>query len=119
MNGHRWNDYFTLEHTQPVGWASCAPRQNFVPAELHAYAPNKNSTCLMVGKDCSVFAPLTSELTFAITVERWPMGLDVNIHTLYPGPNFGQLKGDVTARTGLVLFDREHPGDDLSTVTAE
>lgn len=101
----------TLTCPRPVGWASTERRDAFGEEELEPFALNKRSTGLRVKAErADILAPLTADLTVVYDVIAEDRGWLVLVHSMYPGPDVGELDGDVSAREGCVFFDWGHPG---------
>lgn len=116
-----------IDYGSDVGWSSTSrridgathnswrsPNDEIVDNRLvETFEPNKKSTALRVRLDrTDIKAPLTNRLTIVYELKFEPNhGWVVVIHSVYPGENVGLLRGDVTAREGVVFFDFNHPGE--------
>lgn len=108
---------FTLNYDSHVGWASTMSL-SALPADskVQGFSLNKRGRGLKV-VDPTVLAPLTTELTFIVSVQletirgkrRWL----VFVQSVYPGRDIGELRGDVSDREGVVFFDFGTPGGDF------
>jgi hypothetical protein len=107
---------FELDCGVSVGWASTDKRERYQSegALLERFAPNRASTALRVRNDATLsgfhYAPRTTAVTFVCEVRHEDGAWVVVIHSIYPGSDIGELKGDVTEREGVVFFGWEHPG---------
>ena len=95
-----------------IGWESTTPIEGIAPEALEVFQPNRKSTGLRVRADChDILAPTTTLVTVIFSIRPHPReGLEVIVHSLYPGMDIGELDGDLTVRTGRVFFDWRHPG---------
>jgi len=96
-----------------VGRSSTGKLADYPAEALVPYQPNKRSQALRIRPERrDILAPPTCILT--IVYQRKPPDDEgrqvVIVHSLYPGPDIGQLRGDITAREGVVFFYWEHPG---------
>lgn len=123
FSGDRRQQYFSVKHTEPVGWSATAPRQEFAASELEEFRPSQRSVAMRLRKDSGRMAPLTNEVTFSGDFLKLSDRWSLVIYSVYPGPNIGRLSGpngsvvDLTASRGVVFFDWSHPGEKLPTVS--
>lgn len=98
----------------PVGWESTDRLDKYTAEDLEPYRPNRKSSALRVKPTrTDLLAPATSELTIVYELkaeEGEPVAI---IHSIYPGSDVGDLKGDFTKRENRVFFDWNHPGQQL------
>ena len=98
----------TVDFQDFVGWSSTARRDDFSRNDLEHYQPNRKSYVLRVKKGSGHLAPLARELTTVFDFSC--LDETVLVQTIYPGEDIGPLRGDITAREGIVMFDWNHPG---------
>lgn len=62
-----------------------------------------------------VRAPLTKALTLVYSV-HWEEhnGWVIKIYKIFPGEDTGKMKGDMSRKSGMVFFHRDHPGQPLT-----
>jgi len=100
-------DYF-------VGWTTHEDASKFQPELLEAYKPNKRSRGMKVRLDASrqIRAPKTTLVTivYSIIWNDENSCYRVDIWSVHPGSDIGELKGNITARENIVFFDYAHPG---------
>ncbi len=106
----------TLPCAEPVGWTSALPRELVNGARLVLKRLNDRATMMAVALDDREHpAPRTNLVSMTLTIcEDFKRESDLVaiVHTIYPGPHLGVLRGDITAVKGFVLFDFHHPGGD-------
>lgn len=130
----RWNGgrnsthRLTIEYPEDVGWDSAVnsldsgldghwcPKCRRPDSRLvEWFNPNyrKDATALRVRlnrKD--VLAPLTDCITLVYQIKfESGIGWKVIVHTVYPGDDIGPLRGNISNREGIVMFDFKHPGE--------
>jgi hypothetical protein len=118
IQGVSHSQYFTVACNEPIGWSTTAPKSSFRAEDLEEYHPNKRSTCLRVKLASGHLAPLTNLVTFSCNFLKLKDCWNIVVYSAYPGQNFGRLDGDVTERTGLVLYDWGNRGQPLPVVAA-
>ena len=102
----------TLELERNIGWESTDDIKKYSVDELETFTPNRRSTALRVKPTCrNRPAPYTSDLTIIYEFRFNDGEPKVFIHSLYPGCDIGELKGDITKREGRVFFGWHHPGE--------
>ncbi len=107
---------YTFHMRGVIGWSSTAPRDDYQGEELQPFRLNKISRCLMVRPELTeVLAPQTSHLTMILEFREDRTALGnlypvIMLHSLYPGVDVGELRGDVTQREARVFFSWGHPG---------
>ncbi|MFH0928101.1 MAG: hypothetical protein V1821_01365 [bacterium] len=101
---------FSLQDLGFVGWSSTAPREGFLAEQLEPLELNWRATALRVKKDLELLAPPTREITFVVNLKMTPREVILFVFSIYPGPDVGELVGDVSLREGVVFFDWNHPG---------
>ena len=76
-------------------------------------ALSKKSQGLFVDST-GISAPRTRDVTVIYGISEGKRGDDVVVilRSMYPGPDVGELKGDVSVREGRVFFDWNVAGDD-------
>ncbi|PJA47106.1 hypothetical protein CO172_03075 [Candidatus Uhrbacteria bacterium CG_4_9_14_3_um_filter_36_7] len=102
----------TFENGGDVGWESTVPRDGYPNWLLERFTPNRRSVALRIKMEHPEYrAPKTKLITFVCQlVFDAKDGFILIIHSLYPGVDVGELKGDMTGREGRVFFDWNHPG---------
>lgn len=102
----------TLQFRFPVGWSSTDDSRNYRADDLEEFEPSRNSTALRVKRERDhLLAPRTRDLTVVYELTRLEEYEPVCfIHSLYPGKDIGELRGNITKREGVVFFDWEHRG---------
>lgn len=107
---------FSVRCPEMIGWSSTKLRTGEVDEELVERRLNKRATAMFI-RDLHLPAPLTDWLTFVCELKmekgQFPTAI---VHSLYPGEDLGELKGDMTERTGRIWFDWENPGTALRAV---
>ena len=110
-----------VEMSRLVGWSSTDSAINYPLDALEIFRPNKRSEALRVKSDHAHYkAPKTVLITTIYTIaidERGDNDFIVFVHSIYPGKDIGELKGDVSGRENVVFFDWNHPGDEDAPVT--
>lgn len=107
---HRVNS-LTVSCPIPVGWTSTDRVAAYHSGDMERFKPSRRSRALRIRKDRQgIVAPQTNKLTLVYELRRERRGPVVVIHSVYPGPDIGELDGDLTAREGVVFFDWNHPG---------
>lgn len=102
---------FTVNMGNSVGWASTGDLSKFNTDDLEVFNPNRRSVALKLKTSCiNIKAPMTSLVTCVFELRDELSAPVVIVHSIYPGQDIGELKGDVTAREGCVFFDWNHPG---------
>lgn len=105
-----------IRHDEVVGWASTSSINGFVAHQLRDFAPNSHTRALVINpKRRDIRAPQTKLVTIVYEFKyEEDNGWVAVIHSIYPGPDIGELDGDITEREGVVFFTWEHPGETLS-----
>lgn len=95
-----------------IGWSSTAPRHNFHVDELEPFAINDRARGLRVRAACANRrAPRTDTITFVYELKIESGSPVAVIHSVYPGKDIGDLKGDVSQRESVVFYDWDHTGE--------
>ena len=94
-----------------VGWESTSALSDYKEDDLERFTINRRSKGLRV-KMCrtDLLAPKTCELTIVYELKIEDDKLVAIIHSIYPGQDIGELRGNVTVREKRVFFDWNHPG---------
>ncbi|MBP9757169.1 MAG: hypothetical protein KBD06_01055 [Candidatus Pacebacteria bacterium] len=102
----------TVAYDASIGWSGTAPIEEFDPSELEVFHPNRNSSALRVRTDMlHITAPKTNLLTFIFRARiSDDFGQVVDMQSMYPGPDIGKLKGNISEREKVAFFDFNHPG---------
>jgi hypothetical protein len=119
IQGGSCSQYFTVDCGEPVGWSTTAPKSKFREEDLEVYLPNRRSCCLRVKLASGHLAPLTNLVTFSCNFLKLNGGWNIIVYSAYPGQSFGRLDGDVTERTGLVLYDWGNRGEPRPVTAAQ
>lgn len=115
----KFNDFgthsVTISYGQSVGWSSTLLLAECPEGVLESFTPNRKSQALRVKPACThILAPQTAYLTVVFECKQEGKGSTARIvsvlHSVYPGPDIGELSGDITAREKIAFFDWEHPG---------
>jgi hypothetical protein len=102
---------FTIEYDTVVGWASTADRRGYKDEDLVVFRPNRKSAALRVKPDrTELRAPKTRFITFVFEYKIERDGPAAVIHSVYPGEDIGELRGNISEREDIVFFSWEHPG---------
>jgi hypothetical protein len=99
---------------EDVGWASTAPVGSIPYAvrehHLEEFNLNRRAKALRVKPDAGLSAPKTP--IFTVVYELWNgQTPTMTVGSIYPGPDVGNLLGNVSEREGVVFFGWEHPGE--------
>jgi hypothetical protein len=103
---------FTVKHTEPVGWSSTIMAKQLPGVKTEKQKLNKRSRASFVA-DPAIMAPLTHSITFICELKyhtKTDLRGAVMVHSLYPGPDVGDLRGDMTRETGMLWFPWTTPG---------
>jgi len=101
----------TVDMGRAVGWESTSALSRHRDDELEPFNPNRRSHALRVKPErTDIRAPRTRLITVVFQVRREPDAWAIIIHSMYPGRDIGDLKGNVTKREQRVFFSWEHPG---------
>lgn len=96
-----------------VGWASSVPIVRVTSGTLVRRRLNSEGAVAYFVSDKRFKAPLTNLVT--VNALKKPDdsgdGWVVIINNIYPGPDIGSFRGNVSDASGLALFDRDHPGE--------
>jgi len=100
-----------VEYRFPVGWASTAPRKNYLRRDLEKFHPNRRSSAFRVRLSrTNLLVPETMNLTLVYELKKDDRGIAAVIYSIYPGDDIGELYEDITKREKIVFFDWNHPG---------
>ncbi len=101
-----------IDCRRPIGWASTAKVAEFRSEDLEEFRLNKRSHAMRLKLDRQeIRAPKTSIVTVIVEYKDYGRGPFAIIHSMYPGPDIGQLDGHMTNEQGVVFFDFSHPGE--------
>lgn len=102
----------TISLDREIGWESTAPRRLFKEDDLEWFAPNRKSRAERVKLDrLHLRAPRTSDLTIVYQVRLVQgRGWAIQVWSIYPGEDIGEVRGNITREEGRVFFDWNHPG---------
>ena len=110
-----FDDGLEIEDHQIVGWSGTDRRELYDDEELEGFQPSKQSTGLRLQAHVGRLAPHTRHVTFVLSfvqVDKWGTWV-VHVMSVYPGPDIGKLRGDVTLRTGRIFLGWSLPGEPL------
>ena len=111
--GHIGTSSFSYNFRCPVGWSSTAPIHDFRREYFEKFYINKWSSGQRIRRNrTDLRAPKTDLVTVIYELKDEGEKIVIVIHSLYPGMDIGELKGDVSQREGCVFFDWDHPGED-------
>ncbi len=108
--GAKGTESCSLSLSIPVGWSGTDDVTRYERDTLELFQPNKRSDAFRVRKErTDLKAPETQELTFIYRIiERESPA--IQIYSLYPGRDIGELEGNITEREKVVFFDWDHAG---------
>jgi hypothetical protein len=99
-------------HTMLVGWEGTADLSNFTADDLEQFDLNRRSWGFRVKTSrTDLLASKTKELTVVFEFKPEEGRAVAVVHSIYPGKDVGELKGNVSEREKLVFYDWNHPGE--------
>jgi hypothetical protein len=102
---------FGIDYPQRVGWSSTALAAGQVPSDaLVKKRLGNNGASALFYKDPNALAPATSEITVICELRMEGAVETALVHSLYPGPDVGELEGNMTKTTGRVWYAWDNPG---------
>lgn len=102
----------SIQCSSLIGWSSTDDIEKYADEDLEEFSPSIRSTGLRVKKELTKFtAPNTNMVTVVYEIRYEPDQITVVIHSVYPGRDIGELKGNVSLRSSCVFFDWDHPGE--------
>lgn len=107
-----YDQRFCVPYPGIVGWSGTVPRSYVNGAELERFDINKHASGLKV-MDSEPLAPVTRLVSCTTRFrfhEAEPHNRVLMLYSLSPGPNVGELQGNVSEREGIVFFDFLHRG---------
>lgn len=94
-----------------VGWSSTDDLEKYDDDLVEFFRPNRRSSGLRVKRKYQVIlAPKTNKLTIVFELKLEDDKPVAIVHSIYPGEDIGELRGQVSFREGVVFFDFQHPG---------
>lgn len=100
-----------IDYPEPVGWDSTDEKRKYRIKDLEEFAPNNKSTALRIKPSLvNLYAPQTKRLTIVYEFKLEDGKPAVVVHSIYPGKDIGQLRGNVTQRENRIFFHWDHPG---------
>lgn len=106
------NQSFTIEMPCDIGWSSTISQTELDEAVALERKPLNRRANAMFVIDPRIPAPLTKLVTFVAQIKFQGDWVAI-IHSIYPGPDIGELKGNITRREKVVFFDWDTPGEPL------
>lgn len=104
-----------IGHVHDVGWSSTVSLTPYNLGVLEQFNPSLRSSALRVKlSQPTITAPITNLATIVYSLNRRTQLPLVTIRSIYPGPDVGDLRDDVTVREKCVFFDWDHPGQKLA-----
>lgn len=101
----------TVNHYASVGWSITDQLCNYEERTLRLFRPNEFSIALQVCPwRTNLLAPPTKDFTVIFRLDRCDKTVTARILLVYPGPDFGEFRGNVSAREQVVFFSLRHPG---------
>lgn len=113
---HSRNNSFSIQFKDWIGWSGTDDRILYANICLEPFAINRKATGYRIRTDRKdILAPKTKILTIIYEVKYDPEKGRINliIWSMYPGPDIGELVGDVSDREKIVFFDWNHPGEPI------
>jgi hypothetical protein len=112
FRNNSWNNSVCIEYGLPVGWSGTDDVSKYSQSDLEDFEPNRRSRASRVRLDRrDLLAPKTDLLTIVYELKREETGYIVAVvHSIYPGKDIGELRGDITQSEQVVFFDWNHPG---------
>jgi hypothetical protein len=104
---------FTIVYSSFVGWSSTAPLKHYDADELESFKLNRSCIAKRVLKTANREANLTRDITFVCELKKEEGAWVAVIHSIYPGRDIGELKGEITSREKVVFFDWTHSGSPI------
>jgi hypothetical protein len=109
---HTRTNSFSIHFGEYIGWSSTENRGQHSAMWLEQFNINKRATGYRVKTDWqNILAPKTMILTIIYEVKYEDDQIVLIIRSMYPGPDIGELIGDVSALENIVFFDWNHPGE--------
>lgn len=104
----------TIKAPELIGWSGTDCWNGYNVGAVEYFEPSPRSVGLRVKRHrYDIEAPATNLITMAYEVKNERGTVVIVIHTIYPGPDVGQLRGDVSAKNNCVFFDWDHPGEPI------
>ncbi len=101
----------TIEFDSMVGWSGTDHIKKYGTADLERFNLNKKAIGLRVKINRRrILAPKTNLMTIVYEVKKENNKILIIIHSFYPGPDIGEILGNVSKREQCVFFDWDHPG---------
>ena len=108
--GTQMNRVEILHHSN-VGWSSTMPGTPRKPDYVEPFHPTRRSYAWRVKLDrTDILAPRTDLATIVYELKREDGRLVAIVQSIYPGPDVGEIEGNVSYRERVVFFDFSHPG---------
>ncbi len=105
---------FSIQFEDWIGWSSTDDRMVHENYRLEHFKINRRASGFRIRPDRKdVLAPKTRILTIIYEVKyEYENGrITLIIRSMYPGPDIGELVGDVSEREKFVFFGWNHPGE--------
>lgn len=106
--------HLEIEFPHDVGWDAVIPKEELIPEELEVcqmrYIDRKGNARALYLPDKLVPAMRTDTLTMVVKMKHDGHWVFI-INTMYPGPDCGELYGNMTERKNLVWMHSSNPGE--------
>ncbi len=103
-----------VEFEFPIGWSGTDNIKKYGTADLEKFNLNKKASGLRIKINRRrILAPITNLMTVVYEVKNEDGKILVIIHSFYPGPDIGEIIGNVSNREQRVFFDWNHPGSPI------
>ncbi len=108
---HLGTSSFTYDFRYDVGWSSTDHNDKYSLYDQERFSLNRRAEAWRIRSDMNrIKAPRTSLVTVIYELRDEGDAIAIIIHSLYPGPDIGDLIGDVSVREHCVFFSWDHPG---------
>jgi hypothetical protein len=101
---------FSFMHPEIVGWESTAALSSYNEDSLERFTRSRSNWLRIKPCRTDLLAPKTHEVTIVYELKPEADQMVAVVHSIYPGQDIGELRGNVTDREKRVFFDWNHPG---------
>lgn len=102
---------FEVEFEDFIGWSNTDDLEIYNEDDLEEFNPNRKSVGYRVRMDRTrIKAPKTKVVTFVYEFRDEPALPVAVIHSIYPGNDIGEVRGEISKDLSIVFFDYNHPG---------